>query len=242
MKSYLSVIIVSLTVLISVVLISNTYKNRHRSDDIIHVTGLGEKDFKSDLVVWSGGFDKNGKTLEEASLLLQIDKEIIRDYLISKGVKETQIVFSALDIQKDYTTLYFENGGIKEQIFKGFILRQTVKIESDEVDKIEEISRSVTELTDKGIGFYSNQPQYYYTKLSELKIEMVAAATEDARIRAEQIAQNANASIENLRYAKMGIFQIIAQNSNEALSWGGTFNTSSKMKTATITMKLQFGL
>ena len=71
---------------------------------------------------------------------------------------------------------------------------------------------------------------------------MVAAATEDARIRAEQIAENANAEIGDLRYAKMGIFQIIAQNSNEDLSWGGTFNTTSKMKTATITMKLQFGL
>ncbi|QCX00055.1 SIMPL domain-containing protein [Aggregatimonas sangjinii] len=242
MKNYLSASIISLTVLISVILFTRAYHNRHRSNDIIHVTGLGAKDFKSDLVIWSGGFDKSGKSLEEASRLLQTDKEIIRQYLLAKGVKDAQIVFSALDIQKDYSTIYFENGGIKEQRFEGFILRQTVKIESNEVDKIEEISRSITELTDKGIGFYSNRPQYYYTKLSELKIEMVAAATEDARIRAEQIAQNANASIENLRYAKMGIFQIIAQNSNEDLSWGGTFNTSSKMKTATITMKLQFGL
>jgi hypothetical protein len=40
----------------------------------------------------------------------------------------------------------------------------------------------------------------------------------------------------------MGIFQIIGQNSNEDYSWGGTFNTSSKEKTATITMKLEFGI
>jgi len=242
MKNYLSTIILSITALITVLLVTYTYQNRHRSDDIIHVTGLGKKDFKSDLVIWSGGFDKNGKILKEASQLLQADKSVIRKYLLDKVVLENQIVFSAMDIQKDYTNIYFENGGLKEQRFDGYLLRQTVKIESNEVDKIEGISRSVTELTDRGIGFYSNQPQYYYTKLSELKIEMVAAATEDARIRAEQIAQNANAAIESLRYAKMGIFQIIAQNSNEDLSWGGTFNTSSKMKTATITMKLQFGL
>jgi len=147
-----------------------------------------------------------------------------------------------MDIRKEHRTTYFENGNIKEQFLKGFVLSQTVKIESTEVDKIEEISRSITELTKDGIGFYSYSPQYYYTKLSELKIEMVAAATEDARIRAEQIAQNANAEIGDLRYAKMGIFQIIGQNSNEDLSWGGSFNTTSKMKTATITMKLQFGL
>lgn len=78
--------------------------------------------------------------------------------------------------------------------------------------------------------------------MSELKIEMIAAATEDTRIRAENIAANAGAKIGDLRDAQMGIFQIIGQNSNEDYSWGGTFNTSSKMKTATINMKLQFGI
>jgi len=161
---------------------------------------------------------------------------------LNKGVKKDQIVFLAVDIRKEFSKTYFENENLKDKVFKGFILSQTIRIESNEVDKIEAISRSITELAKEGISFYSYSPQYYYTKLSELKIEMVAAATEDARIRAEQIAENANTEIGELRYAKMGIFQIIAQNSNEDLSWGGNFNTSSKMKTATITMKLQFGL
>ena len=242
MKKQFGITLACLTAIVSVLILANTYKNRHRSDDVILVTGLGKKDFKSDLVIWSGNFSKTGRTLKETSQELQVDKEIVRQYLVDQGVKPDQIVYSALNIQEDYQTIYFENGGIKERIFKGYILHQTVRIESDEVDNIEKISRSVTELIEKGINFYSAAPEYYYTKLSELKIEMVAAATEDARIRAEQIAKNANAEIGDLRYAKMGIFQIIAQNSNEDLSWGGTFNTSSKMKTATITMKLQFGI
>jgi len=173
---------------------------------------------------------------------LTSEKETVKKYFLKKGVKDEQIVFSAVDIRKDFANSYFENGNLKDQVFRGYILHQTVKIESNEVDKIEEISRTVTELSKDGIGFYSYAPQYYYTKLSELKIEMVAAATADARIRAEQIAKNANSTIGDLRNAKMGIFQILAQNSNEDLSWGGNFNTSSKMKTATITLKLQFGL
>lgn len=138
---------------------------------------------------------------------------------MNKGVKKDQIVFLAVDIRKYFTKTYFENGNLKNEVFKGFILNQTIRVESNEVDKIEAILRSITELAKEGISFYSSAPQYYYTKLSELKIEMVAAATEDARIRAEQIAQNANTEIAELRYAKMGIFQIIAQNSNEDLSW-----------------------
>lgn len=242
MKKQFGILLLCITALISVVLLTNAYKNRNSAKNMIHVTGLGKKDFKSDLVIWSGNFEKKGITLEQASLLLNTDKDIVKKYFLNKGVQEGQIVFSAVDIRKDFLNTYFENGVLKDQVLRGYILSQTVKIESPEVDKIEEISRTVTELAKDGIGFYSYNPQYYYTKLSELKIEMVAAATEDARIRAEQIAKNANADIGTLRYAKMGIFQIIAQNSNEDLSWGGTFNTTSKMKTATITMKLQFGL
>lgn len=242
MKKQLGILLLCITALISVVLVTNAYKNRNTANDMINVTGLGKKDFKSDLVIWSGNFEVRGFTLEQASLLLTEEKETVKKYLLSQGVTNEQIVFSAVDIRKDFDKTFFENGNLKAEVFRGFILNQTVKIESPEVDKIEEISRSVTELAKEGISFYSYTPQYYYTKLSELKIEMVAAATEDARIRAEKIAENANTKIGDLRYAKMGIFQIIAQNSNEDLSWGGNFNTNSKMKTATITMKLQFGL
>ena len=60
------------------------------------------------------------------------------------------------------------------------------------------------------------------------------------RIRAEKIATNSGSSLGDLTSAKMGIFQITGQNSNENYSWGGTFNTSSKKKTASITMKLDY--
>ena len=69
---------------------------------------------------------------------------------------------------------------------------------------------------------------------------MIAAATQDAKIRAEQIAQNSNGNLEGLKNATMGIFQITGQNSSEDYSWGGAFNTSSKRKTASITMRLEY--
>lgn len=69
---------------------------------------------------------------------------------------------------------------------------------------------------------------------------MISRATEDARIRAEKIAHNSGSTLGELIDAKMGIFQITGQNSNENYSWGGTFNTSDKKKTASITMKLNY--
>ena len=119
-------------------------------------------------------------------------------------------------------------------------MSQTVQIESAEVDKVEKISREVTELLNQGIQLYSSPPRYYYTKLDELKIEMISQATENARVRAERIAENSKSGLGDLIIAKMGIFQITGQNSNEDYSWGGAYNTSSREKTASITMKLTY--
>jgi hypothetical protein len=69
---------------------------------------------------------------------------------------------------------------------------------------------------------------------------MIAEATKDANIRAEKIAENANSDLGKLKSASMGVFQIVAQNSSEDYSWGGTFNTKAKYKTASITVSLAY--
>ncbi len=104
----------------------------------------------------------------------------------------------------------------------------------------EHIKPVVTELINSGIELYSEAPRYYYTRLAELKIEMLTSASKDARNRAEKMAENAGGDIGSLRSADMGVCQITAPNSTEEYSWGGAFNTSSKRKTASITVKLEF--
>jgi uncharacterized protein len=95
-------------------------------------------------------------------------------------------------------------------------------------------------LINSGVEFYSEKPEFYYTKLGQLKIEMIAEATKDAATSAQKITANAGGKVGSLKSASQGIFQIVAQNSNEDYSWGGSCNTSSKKKTATITMKLEY--
>src|SRR5690606_40695998 len=73
--------------------------------------------------------------------------------------------------------------------------------------------REITELLNKGIQFYSQSPRYYYTKLADLKIEMISKATADAKHRADMIAENSGGKLGELISAKMGIFQITGQNS-----------------------------
>ena len=241
MQKHINTLLLSLSAIIIVIILTQTFQNRHQSDEKIFVTGLGSKDFKSDLIVWSGSFTKRNRELNAAFNSLKKDQEAIMEYLMDKGIRAEEMAFSSISIDKEYQTIY-ENGKYNGQTFTGYKLTQYIEIESKNVDHVEVVSRDITELINLGIEFYSSHPEYYYTKLSELKIEMVAAATEDARIRAEQIAQEAKSKLGDLKLAQMGVFQIIAQNSSEDYSWGGSFNTTSKMKTATITMRLQFGI
>jgi len=238
----ISSIIIGVSIILTAYVFMKGYKERNAKADVINVTGMGSKDFDSDLIVWRGSFSKMNINLQSAMADLETDRNKIKGYLVGKGISEANIVFSAIDINKDFDEIRNENGYVVSSIFRGYSLGQTVTIESNEVDKVEQISREVSELINSGVEFYSDAPEFYYTKLAELKIQMVSEATADARVRAEKIAESAGSKLGDLKSADMGIFQIVGQNSNEDYSWGGTFNTSSRKKTASITMTLTFNI
>ncbi len=242
MKQYMNAILFSAAIVIASAILGYYYFSRTQAVGNILVTGLGEKDFTSDLIVWEGNFSKTNMNLRTAYAELKKDKNAILNYMKKKGISESEIVFSSVNSMKDSRPKYSADGKYIGSVFIGYQLSQTVQIESKNVEKVENLSREITELLNEGIEFYSLPPRYYYTKLADLKIEMISKATEDARIRSEKIAENSGANLGRLISAKMGIFQITGQNSGEEYSWGGTFNTTSKNKTASITMKLMYGV
>ncbi|MDR1877234.1 MAG: SIMPL domain-containing protein [Flavobacteriaceae bacterium] len=235
----ISTIVASVGIVLAAFFLGSAFKNRNQNSSI-SVTGLGTKDFVSDLIVWNGIFSKKSVELKEAYADLEKDRVKIKEYLLSKGFAEKEIVFSSVDIDKQYDYISYDGGG-SHRIFTGYQLTQTVTIESKDVQKVENLSRQITELINSGVELYSRTPSYYYTKLADLKIQMIADATKDAKKRAEEIANNAGGKLGKLKKANLGVFQITAQNSaDEDYSWGGTFNTSSKNKTANITIRLDY--
>jgi len=240
MKQHVNTIIISLAVVVAGYLLAKGYQSRASNQNAISVTGLGEENFTSDLIVWSGSFSYKDYELKTAYANLNRDQRAIKSYLIKKGVKSDEIIFEAVNIQKDFYYDYAADGTLRNTVFNGYNLLQVVKVQSKNVDLVENISREVTELIDSGVEFSSFAPDYYYTKLAELKIKMIEAATKDARERAAKIAENAGGSLGALKNADMGVFQITGENSSEDYSWGGSFNTSSKKKTANITIRLKY--
>ncbi len=240
MRKNIPAILFALAIIIAAFILGNAVINRNRPQGTINVTGLGESNFTSDLIVWEGNFSRESKDLTSAYADLESDKKAVTTYLKSKGIPEDQLIFNAVSTNPQYQQNYSDDGRFLGQTFTGYQLNQSLKIESKEVEKVEKISREITELLNQGITFYSQNPRYYYTELESLKLEMIAKATEDATIRAGRISENSKGSLGDLISANMGIFQITGQNSGEDYSWGGTFNTADKNKTASITMKLIF--
>ncbi|MBC7552836.1 MAG: SIMPL domain-containing protein, partial [Taibaiella sp.] len=75
-----------------------------------------------------------------------------------------------------------------------------------------------------------------------LKIDLLAKAAADAYARAQTIAENAHSRLGKLKEANMGVFQITGQYSNESFTYSGTFNTSSKNKTANVIVRMEYEL
>jgi len=242
MKTSINSIVFGLAIVLAAIFLGNAYKDRTKSQGNIQVTGLGKSNFTSDLIVWEGSYEISDFNLKHGFELLKKDKEKIKTYLKTKGVPAEKIVFSAVNSNQVTKSTYSTSGKYIGEEFIGYRLSQSIQIESNQVEKVELVSREITELLNDGIQFYSEPPRYYFTKLADLKIEMISRATEDARIRAEKIAEFSGGKLGELSSAKMGVFQITGQNSKEEYSWGGTFNTSSKEKTASITMKLDYNV
>lgn len=237
-----SIIVVSIAtigIILATFILGKSIKNRNSTDNTISVTGLGTKQFTSDLITWSGSFSRTNSNLRDAYNSLNSDKKEIQNYLKSKGIKDNEFIFSAVNIEKKYN-YYTDANGYSHSSFTGYELSQNISIESKEVEKIENIARNITDIIDLGIEFTSSSPQYFYTKLAEVKQQMIADATKDAQQRAQKIAQNAGSSLGDLKKATMGVIQITAPNSNEDYSYGGAFNTHSKQKEASITIKLEY--
>lgn len=234
--------IIGLSFIIGLFILGKAYKYRSTTNETIIVTGSAEKDFVSDLIVWNGTYSRKSMDLKTAYAQLKEDENSVRTYLAAKGVQNNEIVFSSVNIDKEFNNKTDKDGNTVGKEFLGYNLSQNVRIESPNVDKIDQISREATELIQQGIEFNSSAPLFYYTKLTDIKMDLLAKASADGKQRADIIAKNAENSLGKLKKATLGVFQITGKNSDEDYSYGGTFNTSSKNKTGSITIRMEFAV
>ena len=175
MKNYKMFYIISPTLIIIALILGLSFKTAIEKSNSINVTDSAKRDFMSDIIVWESVFGIRNMQLEDAYKKLDKDREIITNYLITNNIPESDFVFSSIEISKDYENKR-DRDEIRMREFKGYLLEQNLKIESNTVNKIEYLSRDITTLIDSGIDIQSQQPYYFYSKLADLKIDMISEA------------------------------------------------------------------
>ena len=240
MKQNLKYVIIGVAIVVSAWFLGRAYTYKYRSQDTIVVTGLGEMEFSSDLIVWDGEIVFETQDVASGYAQLERNKQKVQEFISSRGVASDEIVFKFVNVYKQTEPVYNANGNYAGQRFTGYRLSQGFSVESKDVDKVENISREISSLIAPGVSIEAYSPSYYYTKLDDVKLSLIEQASADARMRAEKIADNAGTSIGRVASAKMGVFQITGANSNEEFSAGGSFNTSSRQKKARITMRIEY--
>lgn len=234
-------IVAGIAAVLCALIVGRAYTYKYRAQDTVVVTGLGETEFTSDLIVWSGTITAEAQDVATGYAEIERNKRLVQEYLAQKGIPSEAVVFAFVNVDKQFTPVY-QNGNWAGQRFAGYELRQRFTVESTEVEKVETVSREISSLIARGVSIEAYAPDYYYTKLDDVKMGLIETASADARTRAEKIAVNAGTKIGRVASARMGVFQITGANANEEFSAGGSFNTSSRQKKARITMRIEYRL
>lgn len=224
---------------------ANTWRDVRKQPDKnnIRITGSAKKRIVSDLIQWSATIEGKGNDRTAAYVALKGGTDKVVEFLKAQGIQSDDIKTQSASITEEFEMVREDkvlpgtNVPIRSETRRstGFRAFQIVSVSSPNVPLIEKASREITSLLEQGVFVTSNSPNYYYTRLGELKLEMLAEAAKDARSRAENILRSAgNTSLGALVYSSMGIININPANSTETSTEGNNDTTSYEKDIITI--------
>ena len=237
-------IIICISVIVScLILVAGFLSYKKSYGHYITATGSASVDFESDLIVWRGSFSANATTAQAAYATIKDDAAQVKKYLTDNGIQDSEIVFNSVDIVQSYDYTYDANGNQTSATPTGYNLTQGIVVTSSNVDTVEKISRDISSLLASGIEFTSASPEYYCSKLDDVKLDLIDKATKNAKQRIDIMAKETGSNVGKLTSSDLGVFQITAKNSGTSdYSYDGALDTSSREKTATITVNLQYSI
>ncbi len=248
----LGLIAIAIAAVMSTRIVMDTYHSIKVKPEkrTIKVIGSAKKRIVSDLIEWEALIEARAPDRTAAYKLLREHREKTVAFLEAQGIKSAEIQPQSatfeeeFDISEEFKVFpgAKEATRVEKKTFKGYVTREAIIVRSTDVQRVEKASREVTSLLEQGISITSQAPSYFYTRLGELKVEMLAAASKDARARAENILRSAGgANIKKLIDANMGIININPANSTET-SYEGNNDRSSYEKDIITIVRAEFEL
>ena len=189
----------------------DNYAYRDRS---VSVRGLAEVDVPADHVICPLIFKESGNDLLQLYNVINEKSQAIINFVVSNGIDRNDITISAPEVVDMQTERYNNNENMRSR----YICTAVVTISSDKVDAVRALLSRQSELLKKGIALtgddYRYQTTYEFTKLNELKPEMIETATKNARAAAEKFAADSESELGGIKHASQGLFSVESRDAN----------------------------
>ncbi|MEY4745050.1 MAG: hypothetical protein RL272_995 [Candidatus Parcubacteria bacterium] len=208
----------------------------------ISVTGSAERTIVSDTVKWSGRLSRNVAVdgLKDGNAAIKADLAAALRVVHDAGVDDSQITVRPLNVYAVYGSDDPNKPYAAQNRIVGYNLDQSFQVESSDVKGVTRLAQDVADrMLQSGVVFTTESLEYYYSKLADLKLEMLSEATGNAKARADRIAASTGAKLGALSSAGMGVFQVTAVNSTDISDYGA-YDTTSIDKKVTAVARTEF--
>lgn len=206
-----------------------------RSGEGISVTGSARVNVSADKAVWTLNAEQVAPTISESVKRVENATLAVSKYLTDGGVPSDSIELGSVSA---FAQEEFLNGNNTGRIlnYRG---SRTITVRSNDVQLIKKLSSGIGSLLQSGVSVTNYGPQYYVSKLSELRPELLKQAMEDAQVRAKAIVEATGGKVGNVMSVRSGPFQVTSPDSVDTSS-GGYYDTSTIEKTITSTVTVSF--
>lgn len=232
-------IVVAVAVVASASLLAGAVVRAKGNAEAITVTGSARRLVTADTAIWSARLSRRAPQIGAGYAAVKADADRLIAYLTKAGFSSKEIVRGAIQTR----TLFQappagqSESGDSYRPVEGYDVSQSVEVRSENVARVEAISRESTELLAQGVALESQSPQYLYTKVTDAKREILGEAAEDALKRAQLIARKAGSDVGAVRSARMSPLQITPATSMSVEGEGQNDTTSiEKALTAIVTL------
>jgi hypothetical protein len=231
-------ILFALTTILSVYLITSTIENMVLNKGRLTVKGYAERKIASDYAIWQGSVTTRASTLQEAYEKLEQDLILIMKDLNERDIKSEEVEVAAVTTTINYKRT---NQSITTNEIDEYVLQRDFSVQTTNIELISKVADQITELIKNGIALTSYKPKYFYTKVDELKINLLGDAAKDALARAKQLATNSGSQVGYLRSAQQGVFQITPAFSTTISDYGEN-DTSTIEKSIKAVVTMEYGI
>lgn len=210
-SSTISHVVLAIGVALGGWFIGHGFVSGRTADRFVTVKGVSERDVKADLALWPLNLNVTDNDLTRAQATLRRNTEHVLGFLTRHGIDTSLVELQGFRV----TDLLAQRYGGDPSYRSRFIISQTIMVRSDDPDRILEASQAVGELVETGVVLSSGEewgpggPTFLFTRLNDLKPEMIGEATAKAREAAEQFALDAESRISGIRRANQGVFVIL---------------------------------